>query len=119
MISTQLKELLLQHLTCGRGGVLVYRTALAAVRDRNLRQEWHRHLQQSERYVSILERLIGALGFDPEELTPSCRVVAHLGKALVRGIHIAISEADAIAPNLPPARRCCSPRPRIRRAVKC
>ena len=51
MVPAQLKELLLQSLEHERGGVLVYQTALECVVNKDLRKEWAKYLEQTERHV--------------------------------------------------------------------
>ena len=60
MVPAQLKELLLQSLEHGRGGVLVYQTALECVLNKDLRKEWTKYLEQTERH-----------GLHPVPKTPS------------------------------------------------
>ena len=83
MITSQLKELLLQSLTHERGGVLVYQTALECVRNKDLRKEWQGYLEQTKNHVVVLGNVCVALGLDPGEMTPGCQVVQHTGKSLV------------------------------------
>jgi rubrerythrin len=97
MATPVLKELLLQSLTCEKGGVTVYETALAAVRHAQLRKEWRHYLEQTRRHVALLTRVIAAAGLDPGEITPGCRIVHHQGKALVAGIQMALAEGDPVA----------------------
>lgn len=97
MVSTQLRELLLQSLVHERGGVLIYKTALECVLNDELREEWKKYLQQTEKHVQLLVDACAALGLDPGELTPGCQIVHHNGKSLV------IAMKMALAANDPPA----------------
>lgn len=97
MITTQVRELLLQSLTHERGGVLVYRTALECARNEDLREEWKEYLQQTDKHVEILTGACTSLGIDPGEMTPGCKVVEHTGKALVVTMKMALAADPAAA----------------------
>jgi hypothetical protein len=97
MVSAQLKELLLQSLTHERGGVLVYQTALECAVNEDLRKEWTEYLAQTEKHVEVLQGVCTALGLDPGEMTPGCKVVQHTGKSLVVAMKMALAEGDPAA----------------------
>ncbi len=82
----QVKELLLQSLEHERGGVKVYETALKCALNGELKEEWQRYLQQTQRHVEILTQVCQSLSIDPEEQTPGVRVVHDTGTALVRAM---------------------------------
>jgi hypothetical protein len=100
IIPAQLKELVLQALVHERGGVLVYRTALEAAVEPELREEWIKYLAQTERHVGILAKVCVTLGLDPGELTPSCQIVHNNGRALVIAIKAALAASNPIAAQL-------------------
>jgi rubrerythrin len=100
MVAPQLKELLLQSLEHERGGVLVYQTALECVINEDLKQEWTEYLSQTRRHVEVLSDTCAALGLDPGEMTPGCKVVHHTGKSLVMAMKMALAEGDALAAEL-------------------
>lgn len=100
MNQIQLKELLLQSLVHERGGVLVYKTALEAVQNADLREEWKKYLQQTEKHVGILANTCQALGIDPGEMTPTCQIVHNQGRALVISIKAALAANNPIAAEL-------------------
>ncbi len=100
MVSAQLKELLLQSLVHERGGVLIYQRALECVRNADLREEWSKYLEQTQKHVSVLTSVCASLGLDPEEMTPGCRIIQHNGKALVVAMEMALVEGDAAAAEL-------------------
>ena len=100
MVPAQLKELLLQSLEHERGGVLVYQTALECVLNKDLRKEWTKYLEQTERHVEILSEVCAALGLDPGEITPGCEIVHHTGKSLVIAMKMALAEGDPSAAEL-------------------
>jgi hypothetical protein len=100
METAQLKELLLQSLEHERGGVLVYRTALECAVNDDLREEWTGYLEQTEKHVEILTAACESLGLDPGERTPGCKVIHHLGKALVVAMKMALAEGDRAAAQL-------------------
>ena len=100
MKNAQLKELLLQSLEHERGGVLVYRTALECVINKDLRKEWTKYLGQTENHVEILTTACEALGLDPDEMTPGRKVVQHTGKSLVVAMKMALAANDPPAAEL-------------------
>ena len=100
MISTQLKELVLQSLTHERGGVLVYETALECAVNDELRDEWTTYHSQTQNHVAVLTDVCESLGLDAGEMTPGCQIVQHTGKALVKAMKMALAEGDAAAAEL-------------------
>ena len=100
MVSAQLKELLLQSLVHERGGVLVYQTALECAINEELREEWTEYLSQTEKHVEVLTAVCSALGLDPDEMTPGCKVVQHTGKSLVVAMKMALAEGKPAAAQL-------------------
>jgi rubrerythrin len=94
MNRTRLKELVLQSLEQERGGVEVYRTALACAVNEDLRKEWREYLEQTRRHVQIMERVCRKLEIDPEETTPGRQVVHDLGVALVTAMKTAQAAGD-------------------------
>lgn len=100
MKSAQLKELVLQSLEHERGGILVYTTALECVVNKDLHHEWSEYLEQTKGHAKALEKVCEALGFDPNEQTPGCKVVKHMGTALVEAMKMAQAEGDKHAAEL-------------------
>lgn len=100
MKMAQLREVLLQALEHERGGVLIYRTALECAQNNDLREEWEKYLQQTEKHVEVLTRTCSAMGMDPGEQTPGCQVIHHTGKALVTAMKMALSAGDPAAAEL-------------------
>jgi len=100
MVSAQLKELLLQSLVHERGGVLVYQTALECAINEDLRDEWTEYRGQTVKHVEVLTDVCTALGLDPGEMTPGCKVVQHTGKSLVVAMKMALAEGKPAAAEL-------------------
>ncbi|MBN8610559.1 MAG: hypothetical protein J0L92_08245 [Deltaproteobacteria bacterium] len=90
----QLEELLLQALTHEKGGVNIYRTALRCVIRPDLRQEWTRYLEQTERHVVVLRGVCDAFRLDPDTQLPCCKPVEHAGRGLVETMEIALRGGD-------------------------
>ena len=86
MKTKQLQELLWQSLEHERGGVKIYRMALECAVQSELREEWTRYLEQTERHVQILTDTCARLGMDPGVRTPGCQIVRENGIALVRAM---------------------------------
>jgi rubrerythrin len=100
MISTQLKELLLQATQHEKGGILVYQTALECAVNPDLREEWEKYLQQTVNHFETLSKVCETLGLDPGEMTPGCMVVQHTGKALVVAMKMALAAGNRQAAEL-------------------
>lgn len=100
MITAQLRELLLQALEHERGGVLVYGTALECVVNDDLKEEWEKYLEQTEKHVEILTGTCLALDVDPGMMTPGRQVVHHTGKSLVVAMKMALAAGDPAAAEL-------------------
>ncbi|MGZ5175169.1 MAG: hypothetical protein ACXWIS_13465 [Burkholderiales bacterium] len=100
MRSPQLRELLLQSLEHERGGVIVYQTALECVLNDDLRDEWEKYLEQTEKHVELLTTACETLGLDPDEITPGRKIVQHTGKSLVVAMKMALAANDPAAAEL-------------------
>ena len=96
----QLKELLLQSIEHELGGVILYQTALEAVVNDDLREEWETYLEQTQNHVDALVEMCEALGIDPNEMTPTRKIVQHTGKSLVVAIKMALAANDPPAAEL-------------------
>jgi rubrerythrin len=91
MEMSQLEELLLQALAHERGGVQVYKTALQGVRNEQLKEEWTKYHEQTQRHVSILEKLCRSLQVDLGKKTAGVEIVQCLGQALVEAMQRALA----------------------------
>lgn len=89
-----IKELLLQALETELGGVQVYSTALECAVDDELKEEWHKYLEQTEHHVEVMRELVEAFGFDADEQTPGRQVVHHIGTSLVKAMRMAKQAAE-------------------------
>ncbi len=76
-------ELLFQALETEKRGVLVYETALRCVVNDDLKEEWEKYLEQTQRHVQIVHGLVEQFGLDPDTETPGRLVVRHIGQSLV------------------------------------
>ena len=95
MNTTQVRELLLQSLEHERGGVKIYKAAIAAAQRPDLRSEWTKYLEQTEQHVQSLTEICEAFEIDPFTTTPGTQIVKATGTALLQ----------AIEPRAPPAIR--------------
>jgi hypothetical protein len=100
VVQSQLKELLLQSLEHEHGGVILYQTALECVLDDDLREEWEKYLEQTQKHVELLTNACERLGLDPDEMTPGRRIVQHNGKSLAVAMKMALAATDAAAAQL-------------------
>jgi len=88
-MSEQVKELLYQMLETEMGGVEVYTRALQCVVNDDLKEEWEKYLEQTNRHVEVMRELFEKLGLDPKAQTPGRQVVHHLGESLVEAMEMA------------------------------
>ena len=100
MNSIQVRELLLQSLEHERGGVKIYKAAIAAAVRGDLRAEWTGYLAQTEQHVLALTEICSVFGIDPLTTTPGTQIVRHNGAALLQAIEMARAAGDAKAAQL-------------------
>lgn len=94
MEDKKLNELLCQALETELGGVQVYTTALRCVANEDLKEEWEKYLQQTQRHVEIVQDILAGLGIDANTDTPGRQVVRHIGESLVEAMEMALENAD-------------------------
>src|SRR6185436_10185411 len=82
MNATQVRELLLQSLEHERGGVKIYKAAIAAALRPDLKTEWTEYLEQTEQHVQSLTEVCEVFEIDPMMATPGTQIVKHNGAAL-------------------------------------
>ena len=100
METKQLKELLLQSLEHERGGVKVYETALKCAVNEDLKEEWEKYHQETERHVQVLQDVFSQMQLDAEEQTPGRKIVHDMGMALVSAMEAALGAGDPAAAQL-------------------
>ena len=88
------KELLIQALEHEMGGVKVYETALKCVLNEDLKEEFERYHQETERHVQILHDVCLQMQLDPEEQTPGRKITRDKGAALVAAMEAALAAGD-------------------------
>ena len=93
----QMTELLCQALETEMGGVEVYRAAIQCAENEDLREEWSKHLEQTERHVEIVRGIFEALGLDTEEDSPGRQIVREKAAGLVSAMQKALKEAPEAA----------------------
>ncbi len=94
MKDQQLHELLFQAIETEQGGIEIYRTAVECAVNDDLKEEWEKYLEQTERHAAVLEAVITEFGLDPETETPGRLVVRHIGESLVKAMEMA-RESDS------------------------
>jgi rubrerythrin len=94
MEDKKLNELLCEALETELGGVQVYTTALRCVTNEDLKEEWEKYLQQTQRHVQIVQEILAGLGINANTDTPGRQVVRHIGESLVRAMEMALENAD-------------------------
>ena len=100
MNQIQVRELLLQSLEHERGGVKIYKAAIAAAVREDLRGEWTGYLAQTEQHVQALTDICAVMGIDPLTTTPGTQIVRHNGAALLQAIDMARAAGDPKAAQL-------------------
>ena len=97
MENKQVQDLLYQALETELGGVEIYRMAILCARNEELKEEWTKYGEQTERHVQILRGVFDALGLDPEATTPGRMIVREKGKTLVAAMRRALKDAPDAA----------------------
>lgn len=86
MKQEQLAELVLQSLEHARGRVSVYKTAIRCAAASELRDEWTRYLEESEKHVEALANACAALQLDSAETSPRRELLQGLSLSLVEAM---------------------------------
>jgi rubrerythrin len=94
METKMVKELLLQSLEHEMGGVKVYETALKCALNEDLKEEWEKYHQETERHVHILHDICLQMQLDPQEQTPGRKITHDKGVALVAAMEAALAAGD-------------------------
>jgi len=90
----QFTELLGQMLETEQGGVEVYETALRCALNEDLKDEWHKYLEQTKEHVEVVTGLLEHFGVDAEAETPGRLVVRHIGRSLVKAMEMALEDGE-------------------------
>ena len=88
------KELILQSLEHERGGVKIYETALKCAQNEDLKEEWEKYHQETERHVQILQDVCSQMQLDAEEQSPGRKIVADMGQSFVAAMEAALGAGD-------------------------
>src|SRR5258708_4237460 len=88
------KELILQSLEHEMGGVKIYETALKCAQNEDLKEEWQKYHQETERHVQVLQDVCAQMQLDAQEQTPGRKIVHDMGAALVAAIEAALGSGD-------------------------
>jgi rubrerythrin len=97
MESDQLKELILQSLEHEMGGVKIYETALKCAQNEDLKEEWEKYHEETEKHVDILRDVCLQMNLDPEEQTPGRKITREKGQALVAAMESALRDDEEAA----------------------
>ena len=100
MNDKQMQELLCQALQVEMGGVEVYQTALRCVQNDDLKEEWEKYLEQTQRHVEIVREIFEKLDLDPDRETPGRGVVRQIGGSLVEAMEMALESGPPEAAEL-------------------
>jgi len=76
------------------GGTKVYQTALKCVVNEDLREEWEKYLEETEKHVQVLHDACLQLEFDPEEQTPGRKITRDIGLSLIAAMEAALGTGD-------------------------
>jgi rubrerythrin len=94
MEQKMVKELLLQSLEHEMGGTKVYETALKCVVNEDLKGEWEKYLEETEKHVQVLHDVCLQMNIDPEEQTPGRKITHDMGASLVAAMEAALGAGD-------------------------
>ena len=97
VVKKQVNDFFYQVLETELGGVEVYRMAILCAKNDELKEEWTKYLEQTERHVEIVRGLFDVLGLDPEATTPGRQIVREKAKALVSAMQKALKDAPLAA----------------------
>jgi rubrerythrin len=97
MQTEMLKELILQSLEHEMGGVKIYETALKCAENEDLKEEWERYYEETQKHVDILRDLCLQMNLDPEEQTPGRKITRDKGMALIAAMETALQEDEEAA----------------------
>lgn len=96
----QVKELLLQALEVELGGVKVYEAAIQCAVNEDLKEEWEKYHQQTERHVQILQEVLAQMQLDPDEDSPGRDIQKALAQTLVKSMKQALGAGKPEAAQL-------------------
>ena len=88
------KELLLQSLEHEMCGVRIYETALKCAQNEDLKEEWQKYHQETERHVQVLHDVLTQMQLDPEEQTPGRKIVHDMGQSLLAAMEASLGAGD-------------------------
>jgi hypothetical protein len=100
METKQLNELLLQSLEHEMGGVMLYETAIKCAVNEDLKEEWEKYHQETERHVEVLRDVFAQLQLDPEAQTPGRKIIHDMGQSLVTAMEAALAAGNPQAAQL-------------------
>ena len=95
-----LTDLIYQALETEIGGVEVYATALECVQNEDLKEEFEKYHEETERHVELVRGICEDLSLDPEEETPGRLVVRHKAQALIAAMKEALKAGNPEAAEL-------------------
>ena len=96
----QIHELLYQALETELGGVQVYENAIACAVNEDLKEEWQKYHQETQKHVEIVQHVFEGLGLDPNTETPGRLIVREKAANLVKSMQTAKSAGDPVAAQL-------------------
>ncbi len=94
------EELLHIALTVEKGGVEIYETALKAVVNDDLKEEYEKYLDQTKDHVRILTSVFEVFGLDTARAVPAAEIVKVKAEGLIESIDSAIKAGDPVAAEL-------------------
>lgn len=79
-----LMDKLSEFLAVERGGIKLYQMALQVVRDPEVSKKFREFYEQTRKHETILLRVIGELGGNPEHMSAGAKLAEEKGKALLK-----------------------------------
>src|SRR5204862_4676171 len=86
MNQEQVTDLIYQALETEMGGVEIYATALECVQNDDLKEEFEKYHEETQRHVELVREVCETLSLDPDEELPGRLIVRHKAKALIESM---------------------------------
>jgi rubrerythrin len=86
MNQEQVTDLIYQALETEMGGVEIYAAALECVQNVDLREEFEKYHEETQRHVELVRQVCETLSLDPDEEMPGRLIVRHKARALIESM---------------------------------
>ena len=94
MNQEQVTDLIYQALETEMGGVEIYATALECVQNDDLKEEFEKYHEETERHVELVRQVCETLSLDPDEEMPGRLIVRAKARALIDSMKQALKAGN-------------------------